>query len=168
MLGVPRDDPRQLTMTGGLPYFGGPGSNYSMHGIATMVERLRMEPEARGMVTALGWYLTKHAVGVYSAQPKDSDWYRPDMAKDQQELDAESRPVMVEQANGKATVETYTVMFGRDGTADMGIVVGRLDDGRRFISNVDGDLDAMTKQEMVGASGRVRHDDASGTNIFTL
>ena len=30
----PPDDPRGLTLTGGLPFFGGAGNNYSMHGVA--------------------------------------------------------------------------------------------------------------------------------------
>ena len=33
----------RLTQTGGLPYHGGPGSNYSLHGMAAMVEHLRLE-----------------------------------------------------------------------------------------------------------------------------
>jgi acetyl-CoA C-acetyltransferase len=168
MLGIPIDDPRPLTMTGGLPYFGGPGSNYSMHGIATMVEHLRTAPEALGVVTALGWYLTKHAIGVYGAQPKDGDWYRPDMTKDQEQIDTASRPVLAEQADGPATIETYTVMFNREAKPELGIVIGRLDDGRRFISNAAGDLEAMTKREMVGVQGRVHHDEASGKNVFEL
>ena len=33
-LGIAPDDPRGLTLTGGLPFFGGAGNNYSMHAIA--------------------------------------------------------------------------------------------------------------------------------------
>jgi hypothetical protein len=36
--GRARDDTRPLTVTGGLPWFGGPGNNYSTHAIATMME----------------------------------------------------------------------------------------------------------------------------------
>ncbi len=168
MLGVPVDDRRPLTMTGGLPYFGGPGNNYSTHGIASMVERLREEPEAVGLVTALGWFITKHAAGVYSAHPKDGDWSRPDMSRDQQEIDEMSRPVLVEQANGAATIETYTVMHNREGAPDYAIVIGRIEDGRRFVANAAGDLATMTTREMVGVGGRVRHDEASGKNVFEL
>ena len=39
-LGLPHDDSRPFTVTGGLPYFGGPASNYMTHAISTMVERL--------------------------------------------------------------------------------------------------------------------------------
>ena len=37
---------RSLTVTGGLPFFGGAGNNYSMHAIASMAERLRDDPGA--------------------------------------------------------------------------------------------------------------------------
>ena len=39
-LGLSLDDPRGFTITGGLPYAGGPGNNYAMHGIAAMQARL--------------------------------------------------------------------------------------------------------------------------------
>ncbi len=83
-LGLPDDGSRALTLTGGLPYFGGPGNNYSMHGIAEMVWRLRREPEAFGLVTANGGMLSKHAAGIYSCRPSIVDWSRADTAVDGQ------------------------------------------------------------------------------------
>ncbi len=69
-LGLAIDDPaRPLTVTGGLTFAGGPGNNYASHAIATLMPRLRADPEAYGLATAVGWYLTKHAVGIYSARP---------------------------------------------------------------------------------------------------
>ena len=44
------DDPRGLTVTGGLPFFGGPGNNYSMHAIAEIVRRVRTAPGSLGLV----------------------------------------------------------------------------------------------------------------------
>ena len=34
-------DDRPLTVTGGLPYHGGPGSNYATHALVAMAEALR-------------------------------------------------------------------------------------------------------------------------------
>src|SRR5207244_6219152 len=69
-LGLPADDAsRPLTVTGGLTFAGGPGNNYSGHAIATLVGRLRGDPQACGLATAVGWYLTKHALGIYSGRP---------------------------------------------------------------------------------------------------
>ncbi len=47
-LGLEPDDPRGLTVTGGLPFFGGAGNNYSMHAIAEMVHRVRSRPDPSG------------------------------------------------------------------------------------------------------------------------
>ena len=69
-LGLPDDDPeRALTVTGGLTFSGGPGNNYGTHAVASVVAALRSEPGARGLVTGLGWYSTKHSVGIYGTAP---------------------------------------------------------------------------------------------------
>lgn len=73
-LGLPTDGSRSLTLTGGLPYFGGPGNNYSMHGVAEMVSQLRQQPESYGLVTAWGGMVSKCAMGIYSCQPSSTDW----------------------------------------------------------------------------------------------
>ena len=45
-LGIDESDARAaaVTVTGGLPYHGGPGSNYMTHSLAAMTERLRNDP----------------------------------------------------------------------------------------------------------------------------
>ena len=69
-LGLPLDDPaRPLTVTGGLTFGGGPGNNYGTHAVASMVDTLRADPGSRGLVTGLGWYQTKHSVGIYGTAP---------------------------------------------------------------------------------------------------
>src|SRR4030095_11640717 len=64
-------DDRALTLTGGLGFAGGPGNNYSTHAIAMAVDACRQDPGSLSLVTALGWYATKHSVGVYSTVPPD-------------------------------------------------------------------------------------------------
>lgn len=169
-LGIAADDPRPLTVTGGLAAFGGPGSNYSMHAIATMLERLRAAPGTRGLVTALGWYVTKHAIGVYGTEPGPEPWRPGDVRALQAELDRQPHPELAPRAEGPGTIETYTVVHGRDGAPERGIVIGRLDDGRRFLAIVDGEraeLEGLEVREGVGLRGRVRQDDA-GVGRFTL
>jgi acetyl-CoA C-acetyltransferase len=119
---------RPLTVTGGLTFAGGPGNNYSTHGIASLAVRLREDPDAVGLATALGWYATKHALGVYSArEPR-----RPYRTRDvQEQVDALPRRELVPGYSGEAAVESYTALYERDGRPGMGIVVARLADGRR-------------------------------------
>jgi acetyl-CoA C-acetyltransferase len=167
-LGIATDDARGLTVTGGLPYFGGPGNNYAMHAIAGMMDRLRAAPGAHGLVNANGWYLTKHAVGVYSTEPRQAQWQRiaPDAC--QRDLDAMPRPAFTETPSGAATIETYTVTHGPAGP-QQGIVVGRLGDGTRFLAHTPPDaatLDALMRAEGVGRDGVVSHD--GGRNVLRL
>jgi len=170
MLGIPRDDARPLTVTGGLPYFGGAGNNYVGHSIAAMVEKLRANAGKIGMVTANGWYVTKHSAGIYSTEAPRGEWQRTDPKKDQAEIDAQPKPEFVAEPSGAATVETYTVLFNRDGAPERGIVIGRDAQDRRFIANTPPDrhtLEAMTTRETVGAKGSVACSGDGETNVFT-
>jgi len=168
-LGLRPDDPRPLTVTGGLPYAGGPGNNYVMHSIATMIQHLRESAGEYGLVTGLGWFATKHSAGVYSTRPRDGEWKRTPPTMDQRQVDAMESPPFVEPAEGEATIETYTVVFNRDGEPEQGIVIGRLDNGsgERFFANTPPNRDlmlAMTREEFVGRLGSVRTED--GRNVF--
>jgi acetyl-CoA C-acetyltransferase len=159
MLGLRPDDPRPLTLTGGLPWFGGPGNNYTTHAIGTLVERLRADRAAFGLIHALGWILTKHALGLYAGTPPPRGWRRAGGPRLQAWVDALPHPEIAEEPAGPAVVETYTVAHGRDGAPERGIVVGRLADGRRFLAVAPADralLEAMEREEQVGRAGTVR------------
>ena len=159
-LGLAQDDPRGLTVTGGLPYFGGPGNNYVTHSIAEMVQRVRSKPAMLGLVTANGNYLTKHSAGIYSTEPPARAFAPADPALLQAELDAIPHPPLVELADGAATVESYTVSHDGKGPVN-GVVIGRLDDGSRFLANTPADPDlwqAMQTEDFLGRRGRVGHD----------
>jgi len=154
-LGFAEDDPRGLTVTGGLPYFGGPGNNYVMHSIATMAERLRAQPGAYGLCTGNGWYVTKHSAGIYSTKPFQGRWERENPKSYQADIDAMPHPVVTETPEGRAKVETYTVVTDRKGKR-FGIVVGRLENGTRFLANTLDDnatLNGMMREEILGRTG---------------
>ncbi|MGE3143089.1 MAG: acetyl-CoA acetyltransferase [Hyphomonadaceae bacterium] len=168
-IGLPEDDPRGLTITGGLPYFGGPGNNYVMHAIAEMAQRLRARPGAFGLVTANGWYLTKHAFGIYSTAPTRGAWGRPAPASYQAEIDALAHPPVARASAGEAVIETYTVTHARD-RRRAGIVIGRDAHGRRFIANTPDDdetLRDLEAREGVGRKGQVSSSADGLRNLFT-
>jgi acetyl-CoA C-acetyltransferase len=149
MIGIAHDDPRGLTLTGGLPYFGGPGNNYSTHGIAEMVTRCRAAPDSFGLVFANGGYLTKHGFGVYSTAPTQGAWRRPDPSTYQAEIDAMPSPRLVEAPNGDGTIETYTVLFDK-GRPGVGTIIGRLDGGERFLAQMHDRLDELIDKPVIG------------------
>ena len=156
-LGLDPQDPRGLTVTGGLPFFGGPGNNYSMHAIAETVQRARSAPGSYGLVGANGGIMSKYSAGVYSTTP--AAWM-PDRSADlQAEIDGWTAPEQAQHADGPAIIETYTVSRARDG-ARTGIVVGRLDaNGSRFVAKGDDPdlLDLLTTaKEPIGQPVYVR------------
>jgi acetyl-CoA C-acetyltransferase len=133
--GLAADDPRGLTVTGGLPFFGGAGNNYSMHAIAETVQRARRAPGSYGFVGANGGIMSKYSVGVYTTTPRA--WTADNSAGLQAEVDEVPAPGEARHADGWATIETYTVKHGRDGRRT-GVVLGRLEvDGRRFVARGD-------------------------------
>jgi acetyl-CoA C-acetyltransferase len=155
--GLATDDPRGLTVTGGLPYFGGAGNDYVMHSIVTMMQKLRAKPGTFGLCTGNGWYVTKHSAGIYSTTPKEGTWQRDNPATYQKDIDAEAHPEVIEQPSGRAAVETYTVIADRKGKR-FGIIVGRDARNRRFLANTPDDdltLDRMMREEMLGRIGDV-------------
>ena len=165
-MGIPVDDPRGLTITGGLPYFGGPGNNYVTHSIAEMMNRVRAAPGSYGLVTSNGNYVTKQSAGIYSTTSPERPFAPRDPAIYQAEINAARGPDVAEAADGDATVETYTVMHDREGPS-YAILYGRLGDGRRFMANTPEDtalLADMTARDYLGARGKVRHGD--GVNVF--
>ena len=156
-LGLDPEDPRSLTVTGGLPFFGGAGNNYSMHAIAETVQRARSAPGSYGLVGANGGIMSKYSAGVYSTTP--APWTPDRSGELQEEIDGWAAPEQARYADGPATIETYTVKYARDG-ARTGIVVGRLDaGGSRFVAKGDDPdlLDLLTAaKEPIGQAVYVR------------
>jgi acetyl-CoA C-acetyltransferase len=133
-LGIDADDPRGLTLTGGLPYFGGPGNSYALHAIAETVAEMRDKPSQFGLVGANGGTMSKYSVGIYSALPVE--WRSDRSAALNEEVAALPSIAVTERADGPATVETYSVRY--DWPVRTGVIIGRLDaDDSRFMALAD-------------------------------
>jgi acetyl-CoA C-acetyltransferase len=166
-LGLDPATARPLTAAGGLPWFGGPGNNYGTHALAAMIERLRGDRSALGLVHGLGWSCTKHALAVLGGTPPPRGWQRVDTRAIQSAVDAAPAPAVVDSASGSARVETYTVVHGRDGAPERGVAIVRLADDRRTVAAlpVERDvLESFERTEGVGRAGRVEH--VGGRNVF--
>jgi acetyl-CoA C-acetyltransferase len=156
-LGLALDDPRPLTLTGGLPFFGGAGNNYSMHALAAMVRGLREAPDAFGLVSANGGFLSKTSVGVYSARPASAQAFDDDPA--QRAIDSAQAPAL-DLSDGPATVVTYAIDYA--GPAPAAIVVGARASGARVVAMTDPDdptlAEAMIAAEPLGARVETRQN----------
>jgi acetyl-CoA C-acetyltransferase len=154
-LGVTDDDARPLTVTGGLPYHGGPASNYMGHAIATMTQTLRGDPGAFGLVSGVGMHMTKHVYGLYSTEP--GPVVPPDAAEIQSGLDAHPLPDVLPAHAGDATVAAYCVAHGRDGEPEQAVLVCDVAAGARTYANIiDADTLALAEhEELVGRTVRL-------------
>lgn len=153
-LGLAPDDARPLTVTGGLPYHGGPASNYMTHSLATMVDVLRRDPGALGLVSGVGMSMTKHVFGCYSTEPGPLEL--PDRDAVTARVDAHGVAPVTEAHAGPASVATYSVLHGRDGAAESGLAVCDLPDGSRCYARFsDPELLAGAEAEELG--GRTLH-----------
>lgn len=154
-LGLPVDDGARLTVTGGLPYFGGPGNGYSLFAIAEMIARLRAQPGAKGLITANGGFLSKESVGLYSTDAP-RDWRpRAPLVEPQPRVLVEMSP------NGTGTVETFTIAYAK-GVSTHAIVIGRTETDARFVAA--GESSALGAGEPIGR--KVRIEPGERTNRF--
>jgi acetyl-CoA C-acetyltransferase len=164
-LDLATDDRRGLTLTGGLPFFGGAGNNYSTHAIAETVNEMRERPGQFGLVGANGGIMSKYSVGVYSTEP--AGWTPDRSAALQDEVAAFPAVPVTETADGPATIESYTVRY--DWPVRTGIIIGRLDaDNSRFLAiTEDRDLVGLLSDgEPLGA--RIKVTPAGERNLATL
>jgi acetyl-CoA C-acetyltransferase len=144
---------RQLTVTGGMSFAGGPWNNYVTHSIATMADVLRNDPGAMGLVSANGGYITKHSFGIYSTRPPVAG-YRWENC--QATVDALPRRSAVIDHIGGATLESCTVMHGRDG-AELALAAVLTPAGERTWARSDDTavMAALMEREWVGEAVHV-------------
>ncbi len=162
-LGIALNDKRGLTLTGGLPYFGGPGNNYVTHSIAMLVHKLRETyGDEKGLVTGISWYCTKMALGIYGASPPPNGWQHPDMKDVQKNIDSTAL-ALAEDPDGEATVDGFTVEHDKELGPVRAPAYATLSSGQRVVA-VPSDSE-MPKQisgrNIVGARIKVRKGEGS-------
>jgi acetyl-CoA C-acetyltransferase len=162
--GLPASDGARLTVTGGLPYFGGAGNGYSLFAIAEMLGRLRAQPGAKGLITANGGFMSKESVGLYSSE-RPAEW-RPLSASG---LDAEAAQgrAEVDMSPAGGTIETFTIAYAK-GAPARALIIGRTEAGARFAaaSEEAGAIGQMLAVEPIGR--RVEVEAGERSNSFRL
>ncbi len=155
-LGIGAD--RDLTVTGGMSFFGGPMNNYSTHAVASIVPLLRRDAGEFGLVVANGGLLTKHAVAVLSTDPPDNGYRGVDCQAD---VDRFRPHAFTREPEGNIIVESYTVEHDT-GAPARAIISGLTRTGARCWA-------VSTSPELMGelmandACGWVGHVSSDGT-----
>lgn len=153
-----------LTVTGAMPFAGGPYNHFSLEGVARMVEVLRGgEPGRRlGLVANLSGIFGKQACTVLSTAPNDAGFAYEDITA---RVAAADPPLPLDgDYAGPATVVGYTVVFLRDQPTHA-VAICDIRGGRRTVARAEEPalLDAMTREEFCG-----RVVEVSRAGRFTL
>jgi acetyl-CoA C-acetyltransferase len=169
-LGLAADAP--FTVTGGLSFFGAPLNTYMTHATCAMVRSLRDNPSAAALLYGQGGYVTKHHALVVGSSPPDAATL---MAPCDVQADAEAMrepvPPLDTAHTGAATLESFTVVYDRDGAPAYGGVAGRTVAGTRVFGKVavdDADTLALLLDpgaSPVGSAGAVTVD-ADGLQLW--
>ncbi len=174
-LGIAHNDPRGVTMTGGLAYAGGPGNSYALHSMCVATERIRSGQSATALVTSLGMTASKHAVSLFgndgAATSADSRAHKEQLSEGQL-----FGPPLVDETSGTGKVVSYTAEFDRSGVAVRTIYIIDLDNGTRTVGNGACEaleVENLLHRELVGApatvmAGTVAEDGAGQPNRVVL
>jgi acetyl-CoA C-acetyltransferase len=176
-LGIAADDPRGVTLTGGLAYAGGPGNSYALHAMCVAVQRLRAGDGSTALVTSLGMTASKHAVSLFgrATSAPSSDFRAHKVQLTDEQLWG---PPIVDAISGNGVVVSYTAEFDRAGHITRTIYIVDLDDGSRTVGNglvSQTEIERIFNTELVGtpvtvAGGALGTSEGdSGTpNLVTL
>jgi acetyl-CoA C-acetyltransferase len=147
-------DDRPLTVTGGMPFAGGPLNNFVVQGTARMVERLREAGQGVGLVTSVSGMITKAGFALYGTTPPAAGFGFDDVT-DEVAARTDEREIVGDYA-GRATVAGYTVVHLGDAPVK-GLVVCDLADGRRTVASTEAPelCRAMTEVEICGREVRI-------------
>lgn len=135
VLRLPIDGSKALSVTGGLPYFGGPGNNYSMHALAEMTARLRGTSQ-RALVTANGGVLSKHAAAALANYPADEIANPLNMNSIEPYIVSQKSipSVAICDTPEAGTVISYTIIYERK-KDDLAVVMAETAEGKRFLAH---------------------------------
>jgi len=165
-LGIDPLGDRQLTVTGGLPYHGGPASNYTTHAIAETVHRLRGMSGSYGLVSGVGMHMTKHVWAVYGSDP--GALRPPDYDDVQRKIDSDPAVEVMQQLSSpvRAEIAAATVSFDRSGAPVSGLIIADLStEIRVYARTTDASLMSLISSgDPIGEPVLIR-PEGNGTNV---
>lgn len=143
------DPDRTLTLTGGMPFAGGPYNNYFFQATARAAQLLREGEGRHALLSCVSGIMTKQAFALWSTEPPASGFARRDVTAEAAAASAE-RPVTLD-FTGAGQVAGYTVVHDR-GVPPKAIALIDTDLGTRALvtSQTPELVAAMQEDEWVG------------------
>src|SRR5437763_16751324 len=125
----------QPTVTGGLTFFGAPLNTYMTHAACAMVRKLR-DGANLGLLYGQGGFVTKHHALVLSRQRPVAALAQETSVQAEADRHRGAVPEFVTEANGKGSIESFTVIYGRNNEVEHGVVMLRTEQNARALARV--------------------------------
>jgi acetyl-CoA C-acetyltransferase len=112
-------------------------------------------------VTGNGMYVIKHSASILSVLPPRSARPTADLMADLPSARVQTEPLVINHQSGRGVLDSYTVEHDRTGAPVRGVVIGRFDDGSRFVAQTPSDAEFLTQfeaEERIGTAGKVLDD----------
>jgi acetyl-CoA acetyltransferase len=150
------------TVAGGLTFFGAPLNTYMTHAACAMVRRLRAHP-GTGLLYGQGEFVTKHHALVLSTVPPAGATLTGDTSVQAAADRARGAvPSFSTTETGPARLESFTIIYDREGAPSHGVVIARMNTGPRVLARVSpDDLAPLTDLAVspIGSAGSVHAND---------
>lgn len=158
-LGIP--DGRDLTLTGGMNFAGGPYNNYFFQATARAAELLRAGAGRTALLSCVSGILTKQAVAIWSTAPGPIPFQSCDVSAEVARQQGR-RDVLVNYS-GPGTVAGCTVLYGR-GSEPKAVVLIDTPGGQRSLATT-ADAQTVRDLQMNEWVGRVVNSHAGELSI---
>jgi acetyl-CoA C-acetyltransferase len=145
------DHARDLTITGGMAFAGGPYNNYFFQATARAAELLRAGAGRTALLSCVSGILTKQAFALWSTEPPAAGFVRRDVTAEAAAA-ATALPV-VEQYSGSGTIAGCTVLHARgEIPRAVALIDTDTDGGARAlaVSHDEATIAGMERDEWVG------------------
>lgn len=121
---------RDLTVTGGMTWAGGPLNNYVIQAAVKLAQVLRADPGSTGLLTSISGMITKQGVSVWSTEPPAQPFANIDVT-DAVAAELQPKPYRTGD-NEQAEVVSYTLIWGRE-DPERTVAIGEFSDGARTL-----------------------------------
>ena len=152
-------DETDKTITGGMPFAGGPLNHYMIHATAQVLEKIRKDPAEIGLITGVSGLMTKQALAIWGKEPL-MDFRSKDVSKEAAIIE---RPVEMSQSkDGAGKVLGCTALFEKNEGVKAVFYAEDSNQHRKVITSTDKDIiQNIGEEEWVGKKIHFKNNQLS-------
>ena len=128
-LNIPED--RDLTVTGAMPYGGGPLNNYCLQATVKLAQLLRQKPGSYAIASCVSGMFTKQGYGIWSSAGYSNAFIFDDVSD---ELNEQQQALeLIEPQAGTVEIVAATVLFEKNQAQKL-VIISQYPEGQRSVS----------------------------------